>query len=348
VPQPLISVVMPVYNGRAHLADAIASIRAQTHDRWELIVVDDGSDDGSAALAAELASGDERIRVLEVEHSGAAGAVNAGADVARGELIARMDGDDIAVPERFAVQLQWMRRTGVEVCGSCAMRFGAETGVLWFPETHDGIAREMLFRHGLLQPTVLMATDVFLAHRYREGARFEGNELWIRLRRHHRLGNVPATLVRHRCHAAQTRVVRAAELRAFVRASRVPLFHELYPEAGELDAQAIDRVADREPCVNLAELERVGGWLTRLADGPDVELRRRMRDRWRAACRGAAPLGLGAYRLHQRFAPQFGLREAEPDASLLAVCAARLEPDALIARGGRRLLAARRERSAAT
>src|SRR3954462_4182724 len=101
--EPLISVVLPVFDAREHLADAISSIQAQSHRRRELLVLDDGSSDGSPELAEELGKTEERIRVLRVTHGGAAQAVNAGVEAARGDMIARMDADDVAVPERFAV-----------------------------------------------------------------------------------------------------------------------------------------------------------------------------------------------------------------------------------------------------
>ncbi len=346
--EPLISVVMPVYNAARYLAEAVRSIQAQTYDRWELIIADDGSGDGSAALAAELASGERRIRLIELPHRGAAQAVNAGADLAQGELIARMDADDVALPERFAVQLRWMRRFGVDVCGSCVQRFGDASGVMWFPETHEAIAREMLFRHGLLQPTVVMRAEAFRTHRYREDARFEGNELWIRLGRSFRLGNVPSVLLKHRYHRAQTRIVRGEGMRDFVRATRRPLFHELFPEATAQDADALDRVADGRPCASLAELGRAGEWLLRLADTPDLMLRRRMGERWRDTCRRSAPLGLGAFRLYARYAPALGIPGSRSDAALKAACAARLSVDGRAARAARRLRqATRRERDAA-
>ena len=321
---PLISVVLPVYNGRAHLAEAVASIVAQSHRRWELLLVDDGSTDGSAEVAEALAAGDPRIEVLRLGHSGAAQAVNAGIEAARGDMIARMDADDVAAPERFATQLAWMRRTGVEVCGSCAVRFGATRGLLWFPEGHEAIAREMLFRHGILQPTLLAHASILKANRYRDGARFEGNELWIRLRREHVLGNVPAVLLKHRVHAHQTSALHSAGMREFVRATRRPLFAELFPDADERDAETIDRVADRRPFETLDDLERAGEWLLRLADSPDRQLGRRMLMRWRGACRASATLGPAAHRLYRRLAAPFVDEPVAPDPRLRLACAARL------------------------
>ncbi|HEX8121137.1 MAG TPA: glycosyltransferase family 2 protein [Solirubrobacteraceae bacterium] len=325
-PDPLISVVLPVFDARPHLAEAVASVRAQSHRRWELLLVDDGSTDGSAQLADALAAEDRRIRVLRVDHGGAAHAVNAGIEAAQGEMIARMDADDVAAPERFATQLEWMRQTGVEVCGSCAMRFGAARGLLWFPEGHEAIAREMLFRHGILQPTLLTHASILKAHRYREGARFEGNELWIRLRREHVLGNVPAVLLKHRVHAQQTSVVRGAAMREFVRATRRPLFAELFPDAGAPDFEAVDRVADRRPFPTLEALERAGSWLLRLADSPDRQLGRRMLARWRDACRASTALGPAVHGLYRRLAPAFVGEPVEPDPRLRLASAVRLPP----------------------
>lgn len=339
---PLISVVMPVFDARPYLAEAVGSIQAQTYRNWELILVDDGSRDGSGDLARELAAGEPRIRVLATEHGGAAHAVNAGAALAGGELLARMDADDVALPERFEVQLAWMRRSGVQVAGSWVMRFGGATGVLWFPETHAAISHEMLFRHGLLQPTAIMPTAAFLAHRYREDARLEGNELWLRLRRELTLGNVPAVLVRHRCHPRQTRVVKGAEMRDHVAATRRSLFGELYPEAGAADLDAVHVVASGGAARDLAQLDLAGEWLARLADLPDGLLRRRMLARWRLTCRSSAAHGPAAYRLYRRWASEIDTAAPVGDRALRAMCAVRLDPASPPGRAATRIRAAAR------
>src|SRR5262245_17472752 len=153
---PLISVVMTVYNAERYVANAIRSVLAQTYPHFELIIADDGSTDGSAAIVRDFASSDDRIHSLILSHGGTARARNAAVGVAGGALIAYMDADDIALPERFATQLTWMRRTGVEVCGSCVKRFGDENSLLWFPEGHAAIRHELVFRIGILLPTLLI------------------------------------------------------------------------------------------------------------------------------------------------------------------------------------------------
>ena len=122
---------MPVRDAEVHLAEAVASIQAQSYRRWELIIVDDGSRDGSVAVALQLARGDGRIRLVSVPRGGVGAALDAGVAQARGELVARMDADDVALPERFEVQLDWMRKTGIEVglgVGRCGSVIGPGSG----------------------------------------------------------------------------------------------------------------------------------------------------------------------------------------------------------------------------
>lgn len=92
---PLISIIVPVYNGDAHLRACLDSALSQTLSSWELILVDDGSTDGTAAIADAYAQADSRISVYHRENGGVGAARNAGLDAANGELIAFLDADDI-------------------------------------------------------------------------------------------------------------------------------------------------------------------------------------------------------------------------------------------------------------
>lgn len=95
--EPLVSVVMPTYNRAAMLAPAIASVVGQTYPDWELLVVDDGSDDETPEVLAEL-SAEPRIRALRVEHGGVGAARNAGLAAAQGTLVAYLDDDNAMHP----------------------------------------------------------------------------------------------------------------------------------------------------------------------------------------------------------------------------------------------------------
>lgn len=123
---PLVSVVMPVRNGGQYLAGAVASILAQTHDNLELLLVDDHSTDRAIA---SLGNGDARLKIIANRGRGIVDACNTGLDRSMGEFIARMDADDIALPERLRVQIGYLHENpAVDICGSCVEIFSA-TGI---------------------------------------------------------------------------------------------------------------------------------------------------------------------------------------------------------------------------
>ena len=118
---PILTVILPVYNGGKYLCAAIESVLAQTFTDWELLVVDDDSTDNSREVAASFS--DERIQVIRNEpRLGLAENLNSGLRRARGEFVARQDQDDVSLPDRFARQIQFLRENpAVAVVGSEAL-----------------------------------------------------------------------------------------------------------------------------------------------------------------------------------------------------------------------------------
>lgn len=317
---PLISVVMPVYNAERYVANAIRSILEQTYSYFELIIVDDGSTDDTTEIISTFATNDTRIRLICLAHGGGPRAANAGIAVARGKLIARMDADDIALPERFAVQLAWMQKTDVDICGSCIKRFGAEDGLIWFPETHEAIRHELLFRVGILHPTMIIRADILKKHPYDEKTYHDDYELLTRLAPIFRMGNVQQVLLKHRCHTQQSNVVYRDQFIAEQRQFRRTYFHTLFPQATTDDYTAIELAAEKTPAVNPVELELAGKWLARLAQTPDNFLRERMARRWLATCQRSAHLGSACYRLYRQIAPEFGFAAIKGQLKLRLMC----------------------------
>jgi len=112
---PAVSVILPVHNGGDYLADAVSSILSQSLRKLELLLVDDRSDDGAIA---RLDVADERLFILSSKQAGVSGAFNSGLASARGKFIARMDADDLALPERLALQLDYLEtHPEVDICG---------------------------------------------------------------------------------------------------------------------------------------------------------------------------------------------------------------------------------------
>lgn len=122
----LISVIVPVYNVEEYLGRCVRSIVGQTYGNLEIILVDDGSKDGSGALCDELAKTDSRIRVIHKPNGGLSSARNAGIDAAKGEYLAFVDSDDWIEPESYEWMLGLAEKYGVKMV--CAGRYDAENG----------------------------------------------------------------------------------------------------------------------------------------------------------------------------------------------------------------------------
>ena len=165
---PRVSVLLPVWNGEAFLEPAIESMLRQTLSSFELIVIDDGSTDASAAMAGKFACGDDRVRVMRRAHEGLSAALNAGIAAARGEYIARMDADDINVPDRLQKQVAYLDAhpacVAVGAWIDVVDEAGLPLGVKTFSERHEQISAALLLGISpIAHPTVVMRRDVLRA-----------------------------------------------------------------------------------------------------------------------------------------------------------------------------------------
>jgi hypothetical protein len=205
---PTISVVIPAYNAQRYLREAVASVLAQTFADFECIIVDDGSTDRTAAIIADLASRDARVRPLSVPHGGIVAALNAGVEAARAELIARMDADDICLPERFERQLEYLRRDcGCVALGCRVLLVDPYGSPLWETDqklSSQEIDASLLRGNGLAicHPTVIMRTRaVIAAGMYAAKYQWvEDLDLFLRLAEIGRIANLPDVLLHYRQH----------------------------------------------------------------------------------------------------------------------------------------------------
>jgi len=117
---------MPVYQAEGYLQAAIASCQAQSYPHWELCIVDDGSEDDSHAIAYALAEQDARIQLVKQRHQGCPATRNHCLNLARGQLVARQDADDLQHPQRLEKQLNYLRRNAQVDIVTCGMRYFSE------------------------------------------------------------------------------------------------------------------------------------------------------------------------------------------------------------------------------
>lgn len=205
---PEISVVMSVFNGQRYLAAAMDSILAQTMRDFELIVVDDGSTDGSSKLLQTYAAKDPRVHFLTLQNGGLTRALNLGIGNASGEWIARMDADDVAEPERLAVQAQRLKHDSSIVALGSALTLidpdGEKLIVRSFPTDHAEIDAQLLNGNGVIpHPSAMFQRKAWTAiGGYREKfACAQDLDLWLRLGEMGRLANLEQPLLRYRMHS---------------------------------------------------------------------------------------------------------------------------------------------------
>ena len=199
--KPQISILLPVKNGASVLAEAIDSLLRQTFPDWELLAIDDGSTDSTAELIAGYS--DKRIRLIKNDRNiGVAASLNRAEAISAGEYIARMDADDIALPERLAQQYQFLEsHPNVALCGTAVETFGGFEEVYQLPRQHSDIRALLFLQPSLMHPTVMWRRKSFREkdlHYQENPPTAEDYELWVRATEKVQFANLPQILLRYR------------------------------------------------------------------------------------------------------------------------------------------------------
>lgn len=204
---PKISVIMPAYNAETYIKEAIDSILSQTYGDFELIVLNDCSKDRTEEII--LSYTDPRIVYLKnPQNMGVAATLNRGLAVAGGTYIARMDADDISLPERFAQQVAFLdANPQVAVLGTNSETFD-ENGPLytgWSATNPAQMKVDLLFSCGVAHPSVMMRKAVIqqLGGYDPEFEGMEDYDLWCRVAEHHGVTTLEDILLRYRVHSGQ-------------------------------------------------------------------------------------------------------------------------------------------------
>jgi glycosyltransferase involved in cell wall biosynthesis len=205
---PAVSVIMPVRNGAAWLAESVASVQAQDFAGFELLVIDDGSADGTAAMLTSFAAADPRIRVFRQPPRGIVAALNTAIAQARARYLARLDADDRARPGRLSRQLAFMEaHPEIGLLGAWAEVIddaGNAVGRLTSPADPARLARVLARTNPFVHSSVMMRTA--LVRRlggYRSAFRAaEDYDLWLRMAEAAGIANLAEDLTQYRRHAA--------------------------------------------------------------------------------------------------------------------------------------------------
>jgi glycosyltransferase involved in cell wall biosynthesis len=188
---PKVSVAVPFHNEETFLKDCIESILNQTFTGFEIIMVNDGSTDGSKGLVKRYADYDERIRLIDSAGSGLVAALNTGIEAARGEYVARMDADDIMHEDRLKLQYEYMTENpDVSVLSCLVEKFpkkiispNMQYYIDWLNSLTDNesIRRDMFIESPVAHPSVMLRrSELIKLGGYRDNGMPEDYDLWLR------------------------------------------------------------------------------------------------------------------------------------------------------------------------
>jgi glycosyltransferase involved in cell wall biosynthesis len=209
---PAISVVMSVYNGEAFLAESVESILNQTFCNFEFIIIDDGSTDKTTEILSHYSKRDPRVRIFPQQNTGRAESLNRGIQLARADLIARMDADDVSLPHRFEEQVKFLSvhpevgLLGTEV--EWVTPEGPRLLIERLPVGDDELRAAMLRLNPFRHPTVMMRKNIVLAVGGYRKVLLDADDfdLWLRMAEQTQLANLAEVLLLYRVHLKQASV----------------------------------------------------------------------------------------------------------------------------------------------
>lgn len=219
---PRISVLMPVFNSEKTLRQAVKSVLNQTCGDFELVAVEDGSNDGSWPLLQKLATEDPRIRAFKNDHNlGLMKTLNRAISLATTDLLARLDSDDEMRPSRLEKQLRFLdENPDVAVVGSWYTFMGRTESLdrlYRLPVSPVDIQNQLLIDNPLCHSSVMIRKKALQeVGGYRDEFRnSEDYDLWLRLTKSHKLANIPEPLIRVRLSLGGNSIAHRGEMRVF-------------------------------------------------------------------------------------------------------------------------------------
>jgi len=197
---------MPVYNGSEFLGEAIESILNQTFNKFEFLIIDDGSTDQSIEQIKSY--NDERIRLIpNKKNIGQSASLNKGIKMARGDYIAIMDQDDISIQDRLKVQFEFMENhSNIDVCGSWLELIGTYDGIVKYETKSERIKMNLLTNVSLAHSAVMIRKSTLIKYDLNYNSNLsiaQDYDLWVRMFEHCSFANIPEPLLKYRIHEKQ-------------------------------------------------------------------------------------------------------------------------------------------------
>lgn len=305
--QPLVTVLMPVYNGQSYLREAIQSILEQTYINFELLIMDDGSTDQSAEIVKSYR--DKRIKLYQSEkNEGISKTLNKGIKLSRGQYIARMDSDDISHPDRFMHQVTFLEEhpeIGVLGSGIENLKDNRTGKKKQWPESDAEIKINLLFQNPFFHSTVMVRRSLMNDIRYPENMRYAQDfGLWVSLAPCTHFANLLNAMVQYRTHSGQITKTKANEQRNNARMIREVYLKSLFPECTENEMILHHRISERNRQIDLSATAL---WFEKILlinnehnIFPDIILRKILARKWWNCCKNSTHSGLYIWKKYRQ------------------------------------------------
>lgn len=293
--QPLVSVIIPCYNGEHWLKEAIISVMHQTWKNLEILVFDDGSTDGSFEILKTLTLQDSRLKILgDGQNHGIVYALNNLINAASGEYIARMDADDICLPNRIEKQIFFLQENHYDACGSWFTEIGlGPASITRWPYTEEALKTAMLFQNSILHPSFTAHRKVYEHFQYRKSYQLaEDYDLFVRVMCEFRMANMPESLLYYRRHIGQATQAKRYEMESITQLIRLDALRYNGIEVSEAELRIHNLIRAPKSIRNMEDFEKIESWLMKLMDCFDgQEAKKIIASQWTRAAIRAAPLG---------------------------------------------------------
>lgn len=272
---PLVSVLLPVYNGELYLEESLNSVLNQTYKNYEIIIINDGSTDNTSNILRRISS--EKILIINNKiNVGLISSLNLGIEIANGEYIARMDSDDICLPQRIEKQVTFMKKNSeIGICGMQAKFIGKNVKITrsHHPKAHDEICCQLLVFPPFVHSTVMIRSQLIKNY----GLRYDHNyihaedyDLWERASHLTQLSNMPDLGLLYRIHDQQISKKRIKTQRIIVSKIRQRVIMRLIPNIDHKQFEFHNFIIYPEENVDLVAIKRAENWLVQLLKSNNV------------------------------------------------------------------------------
>ena len=253
---PKITVLLPVYNCELYVQTAVESILNQTYTDFEFLIIDDASTDATLSILRKF--DDARIQLIEKPvNSGYTNSLNYGLQLAKGEYIARMDGDDISHPERFAKQIAYLEtHPEVVVCGTNQKILGSDK-LITLPLSNEAIKIGLLWGNRIPHSSAMIKKNILEEHSIQYDTTTEPAEdyhLWIQLLAFGKLCNLPEVLLEYRVYGNQVSKKRAEEQKKSDIAAKFSMLQYLKVNWEPAEHEFLERQFGKTECITFKDL----------------------------------------------------------------------------------------------